>query len=288
MNLSDDVVKWYGLKDDPWRLDVLRDQDVFMTADFQRMHKAITRAVERRDFLVIDGPTGSGKSQMARRLIREVTKRRKIKLVPILAPDVKQINSSTICDALVRNLAPGDRPEVRNEKLAIQVCTILCTHHAAGSIPVLVIDDAHRCTPSTLSQLKRFHEFRDLASADPYEPLIAIVLLGWPELSLTLMNNASLLEIARRADIIQLRGLRGEHADYIRQKLARVGANGNPIFDKPAVEALRKAPSSQWPLALNRICSRAMFLAWDDRKSRKPARPTVTAADIAQAAKDEI
>lgn len=289
VNLPDDAVRFFRLKDDPWRLDVREDRDVFITRDYERMHKLVTRAVERRDFAVVAGPTGSGKSQMARRIIREITRRKRVKLVPIVAPDVKQINSSTIMDALVKNLAPGTRPEVRTEKLAIQVCSILIAHHAAGNLPVLLIDDAHRCTPTTLGQLKRFHEFRDIGGADPYEPLLCIILLGWPELSLTLRNNADLLEVARRADMVELRGLRGEHADYVKRKLARVGANGHAIFEPAAIKALASLPQAQWPLPTNHICARAMFLAWEERATRpKKDQGVVTAADIKHAAEEVL
>jgi len=290
MNLSDDVLGYFKLRADPWRLDVRADKDVFATKDYQRMHKLITRAVDRRDFAVIDGPTGAGKSQMCRAIIRQVNRRKAVKLVPILAPDVRLVSASTICDALVKNLAPGNRPEIRTEKLAIQVCEILIQHHRAGNVPVILIDDAHKCTPSTLSQLKRFYEFRDVAGDQPYEPLMAIVLLGWPELSLTLANNPTLLEIARRADILQLRGLRGEHANYIQQKLLRVGPKGGrTIFQKAAVAELRRVPQAQWPLAVNRICSRAMYLAWAERKTRaKNAQGQVTADDVRHAAEEEV
>jgi len=289
MNLSTDVVKFFGLTDDPWRLDVRRDSDVFPTKDYRRMHKTLTRAVERRDFAIVSGATGSGKSVAAQHVLREVCKRKSVQLIPILAPDVRQVKASTLCDALVKHLAPKTRPEVRTEKLAIQVCNLLIEHHRAGRTPVILIDDAHNCTPTTISQLKKFYEFRDVAGRDPYEPLMAIILLGWPELGVTLRNNVTLLEVARRADMIELRGLTGEHRDYILRKLKRVGANGKVIFQAAAVAELRRAPQAHWPLAVNRIASRAMFLAWDDRNAR-PAktRGQVTADDVRQAARDEV
>ena len=289
MNLSEDVVRFFKLQDDPWRGDVRADKDVFLTKDYQRMHKHITRAVERRDFAVVAGDTGSGKTYMALKIIREIGKtRKKVKLVPILSPDVKQVGASTICDAIVKNLAPGTRPQVRTEKLAIQVCSILAEHNKAGNTPVLLIDDAHLCTPTTLRQLKRFYELRDVTALNPYEPLLAIVLLGWPDLVVTLKNNAALLEVASRADVVQLRGLRGEYAEYVKQKLARVGLrNGRAIFEPAAIKALKKIPQAQFPLCANRILSQAMFLCWEE--SQQKARPVkkrgvVTADDIKHAA----
>ena len=289
MNLSEDVVRFFKLQDDPWRGDVRADRDVFLTRDYQRMHKHVTRAVDRRDFAVIAGPTGSGKTYMALKIIREIGKaRKKVKLAPILSPDIKQVSASTICDAIVKNLAPGTRPQVRTEKLAIQVCSILAEHNTAGNTPVLLIDDAHLCTPTTLRQLKRFYELRDVTALNPYDPLLAIVLLGWPELSVTLNNNAALLEVARRADVVQLRGLRGEYDTYVKQKLARVGLrNGRAIFEPAAIKALARIPQAQFPLPANRILSRAMYLCWEETQQK--ARPVkkrgvVTADDIKHAA----
>jgi len=290
MNLNDDVLKHFRLKDDPFRLDVRTDKDVFPLRDFGRMQKLFTRVIERHDFGVVAGPTGSGKSVMARRLVREIARRRSatVKLVPIEAPDVKQVTASTLCDALVDTLAPGTKGQIRTEKLARQVCRILIEHHRQGNLPLLLIDDAHRCTPSTLSQLKRFWEFRDLGDADPYSPLLAIILLGWPGLATKLRNNPALLEVARRADIVELRGLRGQHAEYIRKKLARVG--GKPTtFAASAIKQLARIPQAQWPLPANRIASRAMYWVWYDHKVRKPKeRGVVLAADIARAAEEVV
>jgi len=289
MNLSDDVLAFYKLKDDPWRLDVRTDKDVFPTRDYQRMHKLITRAVQRRDFAVVDGPTGSGKSQMCRHIIRQVARRKSVKLVPVAAPDVRRVSASTLCDALVLNLAPGTKGHIRTEKLAVQVGELLIGHHRQGNTPVVLIDDAHRCPPAMLGMLKKFYEFRDVGGGNPYEPLLAIVLLGWPVLTLTLRNNVSLLEVARRADVCQLRGLAGEHAGYLEKKLKRVGCNGKVLFPKAAVAALRAVPHAQWPLVVNRIASRAMYLAWSERATRPKAKQgTVTAGDIRHAAEEEV
>lgn len=285
MNLSEDVLKFYGLNDDPWRLDIRVDSDVFLTRDFARMQKAISRAVERRDFAVVSGPTGAGKSQMARRVLGEIARRKTVRLVHVLAPDIKLISSSSLCDALVKTLAPGTRVQVRTEGLAIQVVAILREHRRLGNTPIIIIDDAHRCLINTLSQLKRFWEFR---APESYEPLLGIVLLGWPELPLTMLNNPELLEVARRADIVELRGLRGEHDDYLKRKLARVGGK-RTIFEAAAVKAFAQVPQAQWPLPTNRIASRAMRLAFDLARTRpEKHRGLVLADDVRQAAQEVV
>ena len=291
MNLSEDVLKFFGLADDPWRLDIRVDSDVFLTRDFGRMQKTISRAVERRDFAVVSGPTGAGKSQMARRVLGEISKRKNVRLVRVMAPDIKLISSSSLCDALVKTLAPGTTSHVRTEKLAIQVVEILREHRRQGNTPVIVIDDAHRCRINTLSQLKRFWEFR---SPESYEPLLGIVLLGWPELPLTMLNNPELLEVARRADFVELVGLcdskgrNDEHDEYLKKKLARVGAK-RTIFDAAAVKAFAQVPQAQWPLPTNRIASRAMRLAFDLAKTRpEKQRGLVLADDVRQAAQEVV
>lgn len=285
MNLSDDVLKFFGLSDDPWRLDVRCDGDVFLTRDFGRVHKLISRAVERRDFAVVAAPTGAGKTDMSKRVLNEIRKRRSVRLVEVFMPDVKQLSSAALCDALVLNLAPGTKGQIRTEKLAVQVVEILREHRRQGVSPVIIIDDAHQCTISVLRQLKRFWQFR---SPESYEPLLGIILLGWPVLPLTLHNNPELLEVARRADIVELRGLHGEHADYIQRKLHRVGGNGQ-VFDGPALRAFGSVPQAQWPLPTNRIASRSMRLAFDLARTRpEKQRGLVLADDVRQAAQEVV
>jgi type II secretory pathway predicted ATPase ExeA len=285
MNLSDEVLSFYGLKEDPWRGDVRSDRDVFPTRDFQRIHKMVTRAVSRKDFAVVSGPTGAGKTDMTRRVLNEVSKRKSVKLVEILTPNVKLMSAASLCDALVMGLAPGARTQVRTEKLALQVVDVLREHQRQGNTPVIVLDDAHECGINVLRQLKRFWQFR---SVESYEPLVGIILLGWPKLPLSLSNNPDLLEVTRRADIVELRGLRGEHADYVAKKLARVGCK-KTIFGKSAIRALASVPSAQWPLPTNRIAARAMRLAYDLAKTRTAAqRGTVLPEDVLKAAEETV
>jgi type II secretory pathway predicted ATPase ExeA len=285
MNLSDEVLSFYGLKEDPWRGDVRSDRDVFPTRDFQRIHKMVTRAVSRKDFAVVSGPTGAGKTDMTRRVLHEIGKRKSVKLVEILTPNVKLMSAASLCDALVMGLAPGAKTQIRTEKLALQVVDVLREHQRQGNTPVIVLDDAHECGINVLRQLKRFWQFR---SAESYEPLIGIILLCWPELPLGLANNPDLLEVTRRADIVDLCGINGEHEEYLSKKLARVGAR-RKIFTAGSVRAFKRIVKAQWPLPTNRIAARSMLLAYDCRKTRTAAQSgVVLPEDVLKAAEDTV
>jgi general secretion pathway protein A len=285
MNLNEEVLKFYGLKEDPFRGDVRSDKDIFPTRDFQRLHKLLTRAVERKDFAVAAGPTGAGKTDMTRRILNELGKRKSVKFIEILTPSVKAMSAPSLCDAILMELAPGDKTQVRNEKLALQVVDALRKHYQQGNTPVIVVDDAHECGISVLRHLKRFWQFR---AAGGYEPLVGIILLGWPQLPLNLANNPALLEVTRRADIVEMRGLRGEHADYLAKKLARVGCK-KTLFPANAIRALASVPSAQWPLPTNRIAARALRLACELAKTRPAAqRGIVLPEDILKAAEETI
>jgi type II secretory pathway predicted ATPase ExeA len=157
----------------------------FPYRDYVAAHKALLRALEAGHFFAsVVGPSGTGKSSLARQLSAELPASR-VQIVYV---------SSTSASAfgLINSLARALR--VRQKRTALETAQ-RCAVALKGALPLryaLWLDEAHEFSQDTLG------EIRTLAEADLATPqILSVVLSGLPDLR-GLLDSPGLFPLKRR------------------------------------------------------------------------------------------
>lgn len=235
--------KHFGLPADPFKNDIVEPSDVFISQDFRFVRETLWQTAKHGGMLAIVGESGSGKTTLLadfkERLLREGRD------VVVIEPSVlymeendtrgKTMKSAEIVQAILATIAPSVTVRRTKEARDRQMRELLTADHRVGSRHLLLIEEAHCLPTPTLKHLKRFAEIRDGLA-----PLLSIVLVGQPELRQRLaVNNAEVREVAQRCDVVELPPLDDALAEYLKFKLARVGAELDRVIDASGVDALR-------------------------------------------------
>ncbi len=183
--------KRVGLPADPWsRLHV-------DTADARRIEHTVAAAVNARLMVSVVGPRGAGKTHSVRRALRASGAR----AVEPLRLTRERLHMGDIESAIVRELAPDERPRRSGEARSHQVRRVLGRRAQHGSV-VLVIDDAHVLHHQTIRALKRLRELSFMGVS----PLLGVVLVGQQD------RAGAIPEVGLRSDRVRLAGLAPEEA----------------------------------------------------------------------------
>ncbi len=157
----------------------------FPYRDYVVAHKALLRALESGHFYAsVDGPSGTGKSSLARQLSAELSASR-VQIVYV---------SSTSASAfgLVNLLARALR--VRQKRTALETAQ-RCVVALKGALPLrygLWFDEAHEADQDTLDEIRALAE-ADLGTSQ----ILSVVLSGLPDLRI-LLDSPGLFPLKRR------------------------------------------------------------------------------------------
>lgn len=276
VQLSAEARERFGLPRDPW--EVRRAGDVWLGRRWRYAAQALEDAAQSGGLLALVGESGTGKSTL-RRYVQDRLRReeRAVRVIEPITVDRSRLTAAAICDAILDDVAPAERPRARLEYRTRQVRRVLTESSRAGNAHVLVIEEAHDLHLSTVKYLKRFWELED-----GFERLLGIVLLAQPEL-LTVLDDHSWAarEVVRRIEIVELGALDapGELEEFLAARL------GGELFAAEACEAVRRklarrssagvVSSMAWPLAVTTLATRALNMA------AEMGQPQVAASTIA-------
>lgn len=252
-SLTLEDLRHFGLTADPFE-----DIEIGQTwADDVRkfIERKIERAILRRTIIAIGGEVGSGKSTLLRRLQLRLDSRQVIWCAPA-AIDRRRITEASLVSAMLRDLGTGDpgyslSSEARSQRLR----ELLDQLNAAGTVPVLAIDEAHDLTDQALVAVKRLWD-----SYTTYR-LLTVILLGQLTLAQRLRRSQVLRELTGRTDLYELPSLTAEEAlAYVAHRFAVVREDAARVFAPDAFLGLRAGLPS-YPLWINNVAVRAMRLA---------------------------
>lgn len=275
--LSAAAKKHFEIFKDPFIDDVQNSDDVFLSTEQRYIREAMYQTAKHGGFLAIIGESGSGKTTLRRDLLDRVG-REHLQVVAIQPRviDKGRLTAGLICEAIVRDLSQ-QKPRQSLEGKARQVEDILVGSSRSGNSHVLIIEEAHDISVSTLKYLKRFWELED-----GFRKLLAIILVGQPELKgmLDERMNYEAREVIRRCEIAELRPLNGNLEEYLALKFKRIGKKLTDVFAKDAYDAIRTrltlrrrgsdgVESMLYPLVVNNLVVKAMNLCAETKASDK-------------------
>ncbi|MCX5866568.1 MAG: AAA family ATPase [Proteobacteria bacterium] len=216
----------------------------------QQHEEALARlrfAVEEREFMVLTGEIGSGKTTLSRALIDSVGP--EVKLVLLYNP---RLSPTQLLRSLIQSL--GGQPRSNRNDLWEELSDLLFELFEAGKQAVLIVDEAQLIPEkATLDELRLITNFQldDLN-------LLTLILLGQPELRERLRRpgyRALFQRVGLRYHLGPLN--QEETGKYLRHRL-RVAGREQELFNPGAVERIY-AYSQGLPRLINNLAASALL-----------------------------
>lgn len=273
--LSPAAKKHFGLFRDPFQDDLNEAEDVFSSPSIRYVREYLWTTAKLGGFMAVVGESGAGKSTLRKDLEDRIS--REDAPIILIQPYVlgmedndvkgKTLKSAAIADAIIRTVAPNEKPFLSMEAKSRQLHRILKDSRRAGFAHCLVIEEAHALSVPTLKHLKRFLELED-----GFKKLLSIVLIGQTELK-TKLNERSpeVREVVQRCELVELDPLDAHVDEYLRFKFGRVGAELENVFEKDALDGIRarlifakaskasrETISLMYPLMVNNLVTAAL------------------------------
>jgi len=243
--LSPAAKKHFNLFRDPFSDDLNDAADVYTgSPSIRDVREYMWQTAKGTGFLAVYGESGSGKTTLRLDLIDRIQQMQAP--IILIEPYVlgmedndlkgKTLKSSSIIDAIIRTVAPTEKPYSSMEAKSRQLHRILTDSKKSGFNHCLIIEEAHALSIPTLKHLKRFLELQI-----GFKKLLSIILIGQTELKNKLnARSPEIREVVQRCELMQLEPLNAHLEDYLRFKFARIGIeNLEQIFDKTAYDGIR-------------------------------------------------
>ncbi|EAO8179797.1 hypothetical protein AHV57_02720 [Salmonella enterica] len=218
--------------------------DMFTTSDIRYVREVMFQTAVHGGMLALWGESGSGKSTLRRDLIDRL--HRESAGTVVIEPYVlamedndrtgKTLKSASIAEAILRAVAPGERPKQSPEARFAQVHQALkASAESSQCGHVLIIEEAHSLPVPTLKHLKRFLELEH-----GFKRLLSIILIGQQELRDKLSErSASVREVVQRCEMVRLEPLGDDLEAFLAFKFDRVGRKVSEFIDESGVQAIR-------------------------------------------------
>jgi len=267
--LSPLAKRHFKLFRDPFLDDINGPDDVYMSESQHYVVEAMIQTALVGGITAAIGESGSGKTTLRKLLQHRISRdRQNIRLIFPQTFDKSKLNTVGIGTAIVGDIEPDTVMKQKNESVSRQVREALVRSARAGFKHVLMIEEAHDLSISTLKYLKRFNE---IEADDGFGKVLSIVLIAQPEMRVKLDANRypEAREFINRCEIATLEPLHKDLPAYLKHKFARVGLDIGAVFAEDAYEAIRARwtkvdPTSRvvktnlYPLIVNNTATRAM------------------------------
>lgn len=174
----------------------------------------LRESILAREMMAVIAPPGAGKTHLLSRVKRSLEGTDQApSWVHVRDMTPRRTRLQNVLNAIVRDLSDNESLRHDLENRSRQVDRLLGTQMAAGHPACVVIEDAHRLHPDSLSALKLLRE----AEFNGVAPTHSVVLLGWPSLRRLLSRHD---EIRWRTDQLVMSEKEGymrppERADYL-------------------------------------------------------------------------
>lgn len=245
-----------GLREDPFH--VSPDPRFFYTTPSHEAALAeLLYGIEtRKGFMVLTGEAGTGKTSLLKQILDWLKGRRR-STAYIFHTHVEPIG---LLKLILSDFGVPSQSRSKSELIST-LQTWLLQRHAAGDLPVLILDEAQALPMQTLDELRLL-----LNLETPRGKLLQIILSGQPELEETLRlpglrQLRQRIVFHSRLDLLSQQ----ETAAYISRRLAVAGCPDSLLFPDEVVEGIY-ASSRGIPRVVNLLCEHALISAYAERQ----------------------
>jgi type II secretory pathway predicted ATPase ExeA len=267
--LSPQAKRHFKLFRDPFLDDINAPEDVWMSDSQHYVVEAMIQTALVGGITAAIGESGSGKTTLRKLLQHRISREGKnIRLVFPQTFDKSKLNTSAIGAAIIADIEPDTRIPQKNEAVARGVRKALLASARAGYKHVLMIEEAHDLSITTLKYLKRFNE---IEADDGFGKVLSIVLIAQPEMrnKLDINRYPEAREFINRCEVATLEALHSNVGAYVTHKFARAGAAVGAVLSDDSFEAIRArwtkvdpatraVKTNLYPLIVNNTVTRAM------------------------------
>lgn len=178
-----DVLHHFSLNEQPFRLGPDPRFLYFSDQVKEALAKCEYMTKERIGPIYIYGPIGSGKTSILRRLHEQLTQADPYQVAYLISPNIKSANAflRVILDSF------GVKTERSYDQSLKNFETFLAETYAAGSVPVLLVDEAQNLNRDTLRLIHYLLNFETATTK-----LLQVVLVGQEELAAKILRYPEL------------------------------------------------------------------------------------------------
>jgi len=239
--------EYYGLKMKPFSK-TPDPRFLYMSKAHAEALARLQYGVEEKEFIILTGEIGSGKTTLSRALIDSLNSSHQIVLIinPRLSP-------TNLLKALATKIGIGQPPRSRNDILE-EVYSSLYNHYTEGRVPVIIIDEA-QLIPSK----ETFEELRLLTNFQLDDVnLFSLILIGQPDLRKRLEGKGYQSLRQRVGLLYHLGGLTEEEVSaYISHRMSVAGRE-EKTFTDGAIRAIHRYTDGI-PRKINNLCNYALL-----------------------------
>jgi general secretion pathway protein A len=250
-------LSFYGLKEKPFAPTPDPRFLYFTPGHREALAHLVYGVQENTGFLVLTGEVGTGKTSLLRALLRRLDSTITVAFI---------VNSGLPFDGILEYMLEEfgiPTPGASRAQRLVALQRFLLERAHAGQRVLLIIDEAHRLTRSTLEHIRLLSNFES-----PTQKRLQILLVGQPELRAKLALPA-LRQLRQR---ITLRAVipplsSQEIRKYIRRRLQIAGARDLDLFTERAVTRIAKYADGI-PRIVNTVCEHGLLIGYADQRRR--------------------
>ncbi len=235
--------EYYGLKMKPFSK-TPDPRFLYMSKAHAEALARLQYGVEEKEFMLLTGEIGSGKTTLSRALIDSLNSMHQVILVinPRLSP-------TNLLITLANGIGINQPPRSKNSILK-EIYNSLYNHYSGGRIPVVIIDEAQLIPgKDTFEELRLLTNFQ-LDDAN----LFSLILIGQPDLRKRLEGKAYQSLRQRIGLLYHLGGLTEEEVNaYINHRMSVAGGDGR-AFTEGALKSIHRH-SGGIPRKINNLCN---------------------------------
>lgn len=263
--------KAFGLLRNPFG-ELQCKEDMWISPDIRYVREHMYTTARSGGITAVYGESGAGKSSLRRDLEQRIADEH----APIILAQPymtaaeendqkgKTVKSIHIARAILRAVAPLEKPCINSDDRFHQLHRALIDAHKSGQHVCLMIEEAHSLNIHTLKHLKRLYEFEI-----GYTKLLSIILIGQPELKEKLNErNPHIRELVQRCEMVELTPIANADLEqFIDYRSKRAGKAAAELIDASGVAAMcermvnRTNQSQLYPLAVSNFMVAALNLA---------------------------
>ncbi|EXB25987.1 AAA domain protein [Acinetobacter baumannii 1437282] len=277
-SLTQQAKKHFGLFNNPFVGDVQSHDQLFLNEDINYVRQSMYQTAKHGGFIAVSGESGSGKTTLKLELEDRIARER----LPIILiePYVtgaedndikgKTLKATHIAEAIISTISMGqEKPKQSSEARFRQVHKLLKASAESGNSHVIMFEEGHSLSITTLKHLKRFFELKS-----GFKNLVSIIIIGQTELAIKLSErNPHIREVVQRCENITLSPLTPTGLEqYLQHRAQFIDKKLSDIITEDGVQAIierlvtvdgsgNSKTSLLYPLAVGNLITGAMNAA---------------------------